>query len=44
MLPEAESGSKQVKELFSRLNWLIERGHIIEFFDETLTVPGKTKH
>ncbi|OGV69512.1 MAG: hypothetical protein A2283_09575 [Lentisphaerae bacterium RIFOXYA12_FULL_48_11] len=32
--------SKEASEILSPLTWLIERGHIIEFFDGTLSVIG----
>ncbi len=39
--PEAEKDSKEGKEILGPLSWLIERGHIIEFFNGTLSVPLK---
>ncbi len=39
--PDAKPDSEQIKEILSPLCWLIERGHIIEFFDGTLSVPMK---
>lgn len=37
--PDADPDSESVKELLQPLHWLIERGHIIEFFNGTLSVP-----
>lgn len=37
--PTAEPDSEEIKEIISPLSWLIDRGHIIEFFDGTLAVP-----
>lgn len=37
--PGATADSPQAAEILSPLGWLIERGHIIEFFDGTLAVP-----
>ncbi|MFC1498615.1 hypothetical protein ACFLS1_09135 [Verrucomicrobiota bacterium] len=37
--PDAEPDSEEVKEIISPLNWLIDKGHIIEFFNGTLSVP-----
>ncbi len=37
--PDAEPDSESVKELLQPLHWLIERGHILEFFNGTLSVP-----
>ena len=42
--PGADSDSQKVAEVVQPLRWLIERGHVIEFFDGTLalpTLPGK---
>jgi hypothetical protein len=38
--PGAEPESEQVAEVVNPLRWLVERGHVIEFFDGTLSVPG----
>ena len=38
--PDAAPDSDQAKEILSPLGWLIERGHIIEFFNGTLSVPS----
>lgn len=37
--PGAEKDSPAVEELIAPLHWLIDRGHIIEFFNGTLAVP-----
>jgi hypothetical protein len=38
------SGEEQLAEMMKPLRWLIERGHVIEFFNGTLSVPkSKTK-
>lgn len=38
--PDAEPGSDKVNEILVPLSWLIDKGHIIEFFDGTLSVPA----
>ncbi len=44
LCPDTPSDSSQVRELLSTLTWLIERGHIVEFFNGRLYLPpqGKT--
>jgi len=37
--PGVSEGDPAAKEVLGHLAWLIERGHIIEFFDGTLSVP-----
>ena len=37
--PDAGDDSAKVAEVISPLRWLIEKGHVIEFFDGTLAVP-----
>jgi len=37
--PGKEMDSAEVGELLSPLHWLIDKGHIIEFFNGTLSVP-----
>jgi len=37
--PDCELDSDEVKELLQPLHWLVDRGHIIEFFNGTLSVP-----
>ncbi len=39
MLPDKTMDSPEASELLKPLNWLIERGHIIQFFDGSLGVP-----
>ncbi len=38
--PGAAAESPEVTAVLSPLRWLIERGHVIEFFNGTLSVPG----
>ena len=37
--PSLDPGSPEAKKALEPLGWLIERGHIIEFFNGTLSVP-----
>lgn len=37
--PSIDPKSKEAKDALQPLGWLIERGHIIEFFNGTLSVP-----
>ena len=37
--PSLDPESKEAKDALQPLGWLIERGHIIEFFNGTLSVP-----
>jgi len=37
--PSLDPGSQEAKDALQPLGWLIERGHIIEFFNGTLSVP-----
>jgi len=37
--PSLDPKSKEAKDALQPLGWLIERGHIIEFFNGTLSVP-----
>ncbi len=37
--PGADAASEESRELLKPLTWLIDRGHIIEFFNGTLSVP-----
>jgi hypothetical protein len=37
--PSLDPRSKEAKDALQPLGWLIERGHIIEFFNGTLSVP-----
>ncbi len=43
ILPTAPPDSPQAAEIISRLCWLVERGHVIEFFDGRLVVPSHGK-
>jgi len=38
--PGAEKDSDAAREILNPLRWLIEKGHIIEFFNGTLSVPS----
>ena len=38
--PGAEKDSPEALEILNPLRWLIEKGHIIEFFNGTLSVPS----
>jgi hypothetical protein len=37
--PGADMNSDEVRELLQPLHWLVDRGHIIEFFNGTFSVP-----
>jgi len=37
--PDADLASDEVKKFLQPLQWLVERGHIIEFFNGTFSVP-----
>ena len=41
--PGADPESDEVKELLQPLHWLADRGHIIEFFNGTISVPRVNK-
>lgn len=41
--PDAEKDSEAVREIITPLRWMIEKGHIIEFFNGTLSVPSHHK-
>ena len=41
--PGAEKDSEAAREILNPLRWLIEKGHIIEFFNGTLAVPSHRK-
>jgi len=41
--PDAAKDSEEVAELLSPVGWLVNRGHIIEFFNGTLSVPVSGK-
>lgn len=38
--PEAEKNSKEALDILNPIRWLVEKGHIIEFFNGTLSVPS----
>jgi len=40
LCPEQALDSQEVAEALSPLRWLIEKGHVVEFFDGTLSVPA----
>jgi hypothetical protein len=40
----AAKDSPEAYEILNPLRWLIEKGHIIEFFNGTLSVPSHRKH
>ncbi len=42
--PSLDPKSKEAQEALQPLSWLIERGHIIEFFNGTLAIPMGQKH
>jgi hypothetical protein len=37
--PDADPESDEVKALLQPIHWLVEKGHVIEFFNGTLSVP-----
>lgn len=41
--PGAEKDSDAAREILNPLRWLVEKGHIIEFFNGTLAVPSHRK-
>jgi hypothetical protein len=41
--PGAAEDSAPAAEVLSPLGWLIEKGHILEFFDGSLSVPLKAR-
>lgn len=41
--PGAAEGSDEAHEVLKPLRWLIEKGHIIEFFNGTLSVPSRRR-
>lgn len=43
VLGEQANDETARKELFAHLQWLIEKGHVIEFFDGALSVPRTRK-
>lgn len=42
--PSLDPASKEASEALQPLSWLIERGHIIEFFNGTLAIPLGRRH
>ena len=42
--PGAPADAPSVAEVLTPLRWLIERGHVIEFFNGTLSVPRSKEH
>lgn len=38
--PGAEKDSEEAHEILNPIRWLVEKGHIIEFFNGTLSVPS----
>jgi hypothetical protein len=40
LCPGVPLDSKQVLEALSPLRWLVEKGHVVEFFDGTLSLPA----
>jgi hypothetical protein len=42
--PSLDPQSQEAKEALQPLSWLIERGHIIEFFNGTLAIPLGRRH
>ncbi|NCC53102.1 MAG: hypothetical protein EOM20_18075 [Spartobacteria bacterium] len=40
LCPDQPLDSKEVAEALSPLRWLIEKGHVVEFFDGTLSIPS----
>ncbi|NCD32968.1 MAG: hypothetical protein EOL87_06045 [Spartobacteria bacterium] len=43
VVPDATPDSDEVKALLKPLQWLIERGHVIEFYNGTLLLPVSKK-
>jgi hypothetical protein len=41
--PGAEKDSKEAHEILNPIRWLVEKGHIIEFFNGTLSVPSRRR-
>lgn len=41
--PNADPASDEVKALLQPIHWLVEKGHIIEFFNGTLSVPRTSR-
>ena len=43
LVPGKEAEPEEITELISHLRWLIEKGHVIEFFNGTLSVPKASR-
>lgn len=41
--PGAEKDSAEALEILNPIRWLVEKGHIIEFFNGTLSVPSRRR-
>ena len=41
--PDAAEDSEEAHEIINPIRWLVEKGHIIEFFNGTLSVPSHRK-
>ncbi len=41
--PDCAVDSPEAEKVFTQLHWLVERGHIIEFFDGSLAVSGQRR-
>ena len=41
--PGADKDSAEAHEILNPIRWLVEKGHIIEFFNGTLSVPSRRK-
>lgn len=41
--PGADKDSPEAHEILNPIRWLVEKGHIIEFFNGTLSVPSRRK-
>lgn len=41
--PGAEKESEEAHEILNPIRWLVEKGHIIEFFNGTLSVPSRRR-
>jgi hypothetical protein len=42
--PGAEKDSSEAHEVLNPIRWLVEKGHLIEFFNGTLSVPSRRRH
>lgn len=41
--PGVDNDSEQAHEILKPIRWLVEKGHLIEFFNGTLSVPSRRK-